>query len=580
MFEGGKQSLTVQNNDTQGVALVRAGSHALFVGGSYSFNHDTGIALTRVDGDLSLDSVVALANGGDGLLAWPDGQSTVAGQISVNNSQFSYNAGSGFFIHEAGSTGAKIVDSQFNKNGDTNLILRYVNGVVDFDHVSAIGSQSGFGAALHLSTSGQFHDTDGEYGANAQSGLHLFDVGDVTLTRTTADGNGGRGVEADQGIKGELVADGVRLRKNGGAGMWVTAASSIEFHDAPAFATEVTGNGGNGLFVGDGGSHATITGGSFSYNVGDNVRIGIVDDAVTIAGATLDGSVAGNGLNLLSAGSLSISDSEFSNNFNDGIQFEKLLGDLSLTSVVADGNGGSGAYTWADNNMAVGGQISVVDTQMNANGGSGLFLHGLGGAGTSIAGSTFDFNHDSNLVLRYAKGLVDFNQVSAVGSQTGYGAALHLTTNGQFHDTYGYYSQNQMAGVHLYDTGNVTLNRTIADANGGRGVEAEDGIAGALVADGVRLRNNGSDGMWVAIADSVEFHNAPGDATEVTGNAGQGLYVINGGSHVTLSGGSFSSNGGDNVHLIHATGPVTLSNVKLDGSVAGNGLNLLSAGSL
>ena len=59
-------------------------------------------------------------------------------------------------------------------------------------------------------------------------------------------------------------------------------------------------------------------------------------------------------------------------------------------------------------------------------------------------------------------------------------------------------------------------------------------FAGALVADGVRLRNNGGDGMWVVAASSVAFHDAPGVATEVTGNGAAGLAVGFGGTSVAL----------------------------------------------
>ncbi|HND50926.1 MAG TPA: right-handed parallel beta-helix repeat-containing protein, partial [Pirellulaceae bacterium] len=189
--------------------------------------------------------------------------------------------------------------------------------------------------------------------------------------------------EADQGIAGALVADGVRLRDNGGDGMWVVAAGSVAFHDAPGVATEVTGNGVAGFAVGFGGSAVSLVGGSFSNNLGDNIRVGAVNGQFTAKNLTANG--GGRGLYLGTASAATLSGVTLDNNAGAGLELFSSAPPVNATAVVQNSSfQGNSIGAKIDGGLTTSVAISNSqfnnNTKLNANSGGqtgvGLAVHG------------------------------------------------------------------------------------------------------------------------------------------------------------------------------------------------------------
>src|SRR5262249_58511435 len=101
-----------------------------------------------------------------------------------------------------------------------------------------------------------------------------------------------------------LVDDGMGPAEHQHLGVFVQdVAGATLFDDStgPVQSVAVTGNEAGGVLIGDGGTTATFTNGTYSSNKGDGINLASFSGAVTLTGVTVNGN-SGNGLTLTGAG--------------------------------------------------------------------------------------------------------------------------------------------------------------------------------------------------------------------------------------------------------------------------------------
>ena len=305
---------TASGNTMNGLD-VRMTDAVIVIDGSYTSNGSDGIELA-VNASATLDGVTAKANGEHGVDAFD------SGSISLNGGTFEDNAMNGLRVVASGDVAlTEGVDVTKNKTGV---------------HATAVAS---------------FSDRDGIFATNADHGILLEDItGDVSLTRTAAENNGGMGVIAGRtgagpAIGGDLVVSGGRFRHTDlilprqkvgifadGVGGGVTFQPAV----GPAEEVVVAGNELEGVFIVEG-TTSSFTGGSFSSNGEDGIELGGFSGHQTLTDVTA-GLNGGDGLKIVHGDDVTIAGGSFSDNDADGVNLF-MNGDISISKVTANDNG-------------------------------------------------------------------------------------------------------------------------------------------------------------------------------------------------------------------------------------------------
>ncbi len=271
--------------------------------------------------------------------------------------------------------------------------------------------------------------------------------------------------------------------------------------------------------------------------------------------------------------SVIVSDSDFSKNYvGTGLAINS-GGDISLTDVSADQNGGDGASLSANGNISVdggsfsnndgtgldvssGGNISVGNTSSvtadNNAGGNGATLDNSTGTGdVTVSGGSFSGNG--------ARGLDIHTNGNAV-------LADDVSTPGAGVDASG----NQGSGINIdySGLGGVSLSDVTAASNNGDGVTIQDAVpAGSVFVDGGYFYDNGGWGLNITSASNISL----GSATPVTvgwdaadnalGNTSGGALLFSPFGTITISGGFFDNSGDCPGIEATAGGDITLTSV-------------------
>lgn len=221
----------------------------------------------------------------------------------------------------------------------------------------------------------------------------------------------------------------------------------------------------------------------------------------------------------------------------------------------------------------------------------------LRGGAVFLTGGEYTASGVNNLVLANIQGEVQLTQVTS--SNAGKYGLLTFDVS-SLTDNYGDYSHNADGGLMLLHTlGDVTLTQTTANENDadhdgeGDGLHAAPGpslgtpppaIGGDLLVRGSRFQNNGRHGVFIEnLVGTATFTNALIDIEksvemEVSGNAGRGVYILDGGTSASFHGGDYWMNE-VNISLHDFAAGVELHNVTSTKAVE-NGLLVSSVASL
>jgi len=382
------------------------------------------------------------------------------------------------------------------------------------------------------------------------TGVVVFsDTGNVTVTNSCAQYNGGRGfsivadgdvtitrrscaqVNASMGF--EILAGGdVTISDlswtllNGSHGFYIDADGNVSISDCGA-----TSNLGDGYHV-DAGGNVTVNPSGADGNRSDGFWISAGGD-VSISGSSADGNVDpfdGDGFQISADGDVSITGSSAEGNAQEGIDVEFAGGNLTLSDCSATGNGGEGID--ADD---IGGNVSIDGCSSTNNTGSGYEIGSTGvGGNVSINPSSAEGN-----------GSYGFNVYRVVGDVSISGSSANENGKSGFYNTYTYgkvtlsgssANRNGSSGFHAsaWGDGDVSISDSSANENGlGFYIYA----IGDVSISGSSANENNSVGVWVRCLPQL-----PGDAVDnvsikdchIRGNGGDGIEcggLLAGGTH-------------------------------------------------
>ncbi len=351
---------------------------------------------------------------------------------------------------------------------------------------------------------------------------------------------------------------------------------------------------------------ATTTGSANTLEVSSTKNIKL--DRVKVTnnpggnGARLD-----NSASVTSGTGVTVTNSEFSNNGDRGLYVLSSY-NITLTSVIANGNGGS-TYSGAilDNTASTtAGTVTVTTGTFNGNGVNGLHIisegkvtlsnitangnaNGIGmfvdNATTAalvdvvLSGTnTFSNNWSQGLNIS-SKGAVTLNDVLAHhNGETGalvkndyLGSIGAVTLTGS-----AIFTENAVDGLQILTNGLIKINNMTASSNSQIGANLDN--RGSSTAQPVtltgtnRFEDNGSDGLYIQSDGLITINNINAN---INGARGISLNNTSGTTTgVTLTGiNIFNENNGDGLY-IRSNGLLTLANLTANGSVTGYGANL------
>jgi hypothetical protein len=242
---------------------------------------------------------------------------------------------------------------------------------------------------------------------------------------------------------------------------------------------------------------------------------------VTLSGKVhTSGNLNGDGVHVVSIGSISLSSVTADQNVFDGL-------DLDNSGASADGKGVT---------------ISGTSLITNSTGGSGVLIVSKGPI--TINNLT---SNDNGLAGLSA------NNSSATLAQT-----VKLTGTNMFND-------NDDFGAFIVSDGAITVNNVTANDNVDSGLylNNDSGTAGITVTGVNTFNSNDLHGLWILTNGNISLSKITAD-----GNTGDGLNVWPTAGTVTITCGSFTNNTGNGLDI--DSGGITLKGVVYSGNVAGN----------
>ena len=570
-------------------------------------NGKNGMWLYTNTGSITLKKVQAIGNGLD---------STYVTTPFFGTRRYGVEIGDGAdteYYPRAGALNVTILDSLFQGNTDTNLIV-HSRGAVTLTNVLASKSVGNAGAYItneYATYAAPVMVVNSIFNDNAGSGLKAYTRGAITLNsitlvnnNKTVDGysldvgnpNGTAGVtilstygvNRVQNDPGAInIRDGVYIKSNGNV-----LINNLEVFDHSRFGVSVTTAGsitwkGGGawnntkILASTGGSGAILSNGEFLVK------------PVIVMNARFDGNARGRGLTINSLGAVTLTNVSASNNGYAGVyinttQMVNILRTLpnSYNSFNDNGlvgtahTGGHGVYIYTTGN------ILLSRVQANDNDGSGVFIENSGAVkilGSSAQPVIFNGNEGygggatygiyGGLHIKNTSGAVNISNIQANGN-TGAGAYINsggtVTLSGVLNE----FNRNSEEGENETDhyglmifqaVGNVSLlNLSLVDNKGG-GVFIDNTQAGNVVI------NSTTTGFTSLVTGGGSKHGGYGVKIETKGS-------------VTINRLSVSDNPGtDGVSITNLTAltslPVKISLSSFNNN-SGIGLDVQSAGAI
>jgi hypothetical protein len=641
-FTNGVTLSGVSANDAErfGLLVTWVGS-VTDTDGTYSLNGDGGIVVADVAGDVTLTRTVADDNDSDGdgvgngvsAIAFDQGVAiggdlivkggrfrnsgsasiggivgqenglyvaSIAGAVTLESSgatdmKVTGNAEYGVFVPVAGT--AITLDGGDYSHNDTNLEFRDVAGNVTLNSVTANNAHE---TSLVVKSAASVQDLFGTYSFSRNGGIVLQDIaGDVTLLRTTADGNDANNDSVGDGftavavaqptpIGGKLLARGSRFRDNH-VGIRIPAITGkITLEDMPVggfgnLPMEVSKNASHGLLVESADAGLKLQGGHYDENEDNGIDVENVVGAVQLDGVTASKNrLHGARFQDLNV-PLSITNSAFDENDAYGLvagAIQPVPGfPVSLNAVSTSGNGQSGlalydipslvAISGSHNNNAVHGislnklfaqspliEVALTDTTADGNGAHGLSADQADTV--TIQGGSYSQNAQNGIAAHGIQGPLTLENV--VANYNGKHGAAAWDLHADVQAAQSVFNGNGQNGLAVHDSLQngiaVTLAKVATNDNGYTGVATLD-VAKFTGVGGVHSNNNGS-GIGIGHTNIPITHTNVDVVNSVaTGNSFQGLNV-DWAASVFVSGGSFSDNAGDGILTVRTLGSTIL----------------------
>jgi hypothetical protein len=486
------------------------------------------------------------------------------GTITVNNSTFRNNDGSGLILRSKNTITLKNISTDDNL-GDLG---------VDLDNYAA-GNGTG---NVVINGSSMLN--------NGRRGLSITTKGSVSIGTTNASENPeGGAVIDDQSV----VVKPITITKsffnnnksglNNGTGLTISSIGNITLTGVGA-----SGNGLGGFELLDtriniGNVVINNTLNPLLYNYSGNSLSGLkitTNGSVTLTAIYADNSTSGGGAwidNSNGVKSVSISTSHFNGNLGGDGLFVKSEGAISLTKTSASGNSGWGAALHNDlagfgilaisiNNDALKigsglngfsgngdggldigarGPVTLTNVEANGNTGSGAFVNNFAGspADLKITNSYFDFNDDGvgggyGLFVE-SKGNITLSGGSASGNYL-YGAHLDNQRGAAFPimnitiSKFDFNNNETGFGLEAHANGTITITSVKVDDNGTYGAHLDNRLEDPLLKDsgmGLVVKtssfslNDAGIGLEIQTAGSVVLDGVSAN----TNNGGEGIKV-------------------------------------------------------
>ena len=303
-----------------------------------------------------------------------------------------------------------------------------------------------------------------------------------------------------------------------------------------------------------GSGSVNITNGNFSSNNGEGLAVYSTGD-VTLADVTANdnpgGFALGNGISVSSKGNITLNDVIAGGNAADGALLDNTsgIGNINITSSTFSDNQNTGRGLIAHSN----GDITLTDVVASGNGGGGAELDNTTGIGSITLSGSNTFN-DNGFNLTSSVGLyavsnsnITLSGVTALGNGYDFGGGAFLGADGSVSIANSNFSENcttcQLGvgfAVFSMGSGDITLQGVTADNNGN---DPANGYTGPTAAVGALIFHNGSN-VFVANSD-FSGNCALGDCS------GGGIEILDFGTggavsfdHVTANGNGTSGSGG------------------------------------
>jgi hypothetical protein len=294
-----------------------------------------------------------------------------------------------------------------------------------------------------------------------------------------------------------------------------------------------------------------------SVTTGDGLTVSTTKN-IALTRVRSTGSTTGKGAVLNNSGgttgTVTITSSQFENNFLDGLDVIS-KGAITLNSVTANGNGSG---------------VSGVGANLNNSGGTGA---------VAISSSQFNTNNVNGLVVT-SKGAITLNTVTANLNVTGYGANLDNSggtapvtitsiTSNQF-------NTNQLDGLDILSKGAITLSSLTAAGNiAGIGANLNNPTSlGTVTITSGTFNTNHLDGLDVINKGAITLNsvaangNTTGDGTKLDNTSGTGT--------VSITSGTFNVNGLHGLE-VNSNGAITTKTLTANGNIAGAGVSLINS---
>lgn len=496
-----------------------------------------------------------------------DGLNVISlGAISANNLSANFNAGSGAILNNdiAGATGGIALSgtgNSFNENKVNGLeaISRRAISIANLE----ASSNFGFGASLsnHLNSPSPQNIAVNGFAlleGNIGFGLSVRTLGAITISNLNASGNGAQGAildNAEAGATGAVTLSGIQiLYDNASSGLEIVSNRAVSLSNLNA-----ASNGGYGVSIDNrlfGLSNNVAILGVNAFNGNDltglDIRTygSIILNYITATnngldeipdfghGVYLDNRTAASPVKAITLTGINV----FSGNFEDGLHALS-LGQITLNSLTANRNGGSGANL--DNHD---GPISA---GISLNGMNHFSENGNFGLSAKSAGS-----------ITLANSCAEWNSGGGARiDNSGASAAANVTLTGS-----NVFSHNGTtvldsgSGLLIDSTGRITLSNVTADDNSSHGVflNNKDHAVGnfAITLTGVNtFSGNNNMGLQIRAAGDISLAKVTAD-----GNVGEGVHIV-GARNVSLSCASLTRNEGTGLYIFAEFGKVTLKGV-------------------
>ncbi len=607
-------TVRASNNSLTGIDISSTG--AITLTETSANNNGVGVRLI-LPGTLSMTNVTANNNSGDGFFVNGGKVITIRNLTAIsNNSTNSYLqhngtdgfglevyplivAGSSFTLDTATineNNNGMIVGAFYNSGNPANTLTSLAN--VTIRNLTA-SSNLGFGLSVSR-TKGSVSLTNIQANGNMDGdGVHIESGSTVLLTSITASGNGENGLN----IKG--VGEGYTYVSTEGSHVATSVKSptaiTITSPTSALLANNFDGNGANGLQIATA-SPVSLSNFSASANTGSGLIIEdysycefdggepwhciskpvIYPGNVTIGASilnfnnTLSNNSTGDGININSKGSVSISKTNVESSGSQGISITNTYASgnlpITLTNCLANGNGLSGIE------IETNGAVTLTNTGAAGN----TIGHGAYIANTlSTASSAVTIK--SNLTTTYydfsangldgiyisSKGPVSVGNVLAC-ENTNYGLNIDRNAGtGAISVMRSTFDHNTFGGARIYTTpGGVTLTDVTASYN--------DPTVGGTEYSGVYIENGGT----VVVKSSTTA-----GVYAFSHNTDHGLDIISTGS-ISVSNVLSEGNGNTNINLENHAAlaaspkPVNVSRSTANSSTNGDGIYITTKGSV